>query len=318
MLNALLTARLSRGLHKHVAKATKQVTTRLAVVAACYNRKATTVRSLSALDQQTVRASARLDVFLLDDRSPDGTAGAVRAAFPAVHVLEGTGGLFWSGGMRLAFGEALKRDYDFYVWLNDDTILMPDALERLVKAYQTLRTSGRPNSIIVASVGDPHSGQVTYGGARRTSRIHPFKYALIQPADEPRECDVMNGNCVLIPRPVASLVGNMSSHYTHAISDHDYALRARRLGCSVWVAPGYFGTCSRNTAVGSREDAPLPLRKRWKQVCGPKGLPLRDWYHFSREHGGPLWPVFWLMPYARLLFTSLVAGLRQVLARDRC
>ena len=301
-----------------IAETTSGLKARVAVLAACYNRRATTLRALRALEQQTISASALLDVFLLDDRSPDGTADAVRAAFPAVRVFDGTGSLFWCGGMRVVFGEALKRDYDFYLWLNDDTVLLADAVDRLLRAYESLCATGRPNAVVVASVTDPDSGKLSYGGRCRASRIHPFKYALIEPGDEPRECHVMNGNCVLIPRRVAELVGNMSSHYSHATGDDDYALRARRLGCSVWVAPGYFGTCSRNTAVGSREDAPLPLRKRWKQVCGPKGLPLRDWYHFSREHGGPLWPVFWLMPYARLLFTSLVAGLRQVLARDRC
>ena len=290
---------------------------RLAVVAACYNRRTETVRALDALEKQTVRGSVRLDIFLLDDRSPDGTADAVRAAFPAVHVFDGTGSLFWSGGMRVVFGEALKQDYDFYLWLNDDTILLPDAVERLLKTYALLCASGRPNSIVVASVTDPDSGKLSYGGRRRTSRIHPFKYALVEPGDEPRQCDVMNGNCVLMPRVVAELVGNMSGHYAHSTGDDDYALRARRLGCSVWVAPAYFGTCPRNRVEGTWEDASLPLRDRWNKIQSPKGLPWRHWYHFSREHGGFFWLIFWLMPYARLLLTSLLARCAQLLPPGR-
>jgi len=291
--------------------------TRVAVVAACYNRRTETVRALDALEKQTVRGPIHLDTFLLDDRSPDGTAAAVRAHFSSVYVFDGTGFLFWSGGMRVAFGEALKRDYDFYLWLNDDTVLLVDAVDRLLRTYESLCATGRPNAIVVASVTDPDSGKLSYGGRCRTSRIHPFKYALIEPGDEPRECDVMNGNCVLIPRVVAELVGNMSSHYSHSTADDDYALRARRLGCSVWVAPGYFGTCPRNAVGGTWEDASLPLRERWAKIQSPKGLPWGHWYHFSREHGGFLWPIFWLMPYARLLLTSLVAGCAQLLPVGR-
>jgi len=88
---------------------------RAAVVAASFDRKETTIRCLHAVHGQSIRASWGMDVFLLDDASPDGTADAVRAAFPTVHVFDGTGTLFWSGGMRAVFGEVLKRDYDYYV-----------------------------------------------------------------------------------------------------------------------------------------------------------------------------------------------------------
>ena len=31
-----------------------------------------------------------------------------------------------------------------------------------------------------------------------------------------------------------------------------------------------------------------------------KGLPFRSWLHFTRRHGGLLWPLFFAWPYAKL------------------
>ena len=40
---------------------------------------------------------------------------------PDVRLLRGNGQLYWNGGMRRAFGEAMAADYDYYLWMNDDT-----------------------------------------------------------------------------------------------------------------------------------------------------------------------------------------------------
>jgi hypothetical protein len=36
-------------------------------------------------------------------------------------VLGGDGSLFWNGGMRLAYADAMRSDFDYYLWLNGDT-----------------------------------------------------------------------------------------------------------------------------------------------------------------------------------------------------
>ncbi len=120
----------------------------------------------------------------------------------------------------------------------------------------------------------------------------------------------MHGNCVLIPNEVAQRVGNMDAGYSHAIGDIDYALKAGKKGVSIWVAPGFVGTCSTNPIEGSWLDTSLSLRERWKHMNGPKGLPPSDWMLFARKHAGPFWPVFGAMPYIRLVLSSIKAKIR--------
>jgi GT2 family glycosyltransferase len=278
----------------------------IAALLTCYNRKAVTLAALARLFAQS--AAEEVTVFLVDDNSPDGSGEAVRAQFPQVRLLHGDGNLFWCGGMRRAFAAALEEDFDFYLWLNDDTMLEPGALDRMMNAYQWVAGRGDGKAIIAGSTRDPQSGRQTYGGLVRASRIHPFKYRMVEPGSEPLPCLTMNGNCVLIPRCVAERVQNLSAEFSHGIGDLDYGLRARQAGCSVWIAPGYIGSCAWNAPRGNFLDEKLPLRQRWRQMMTTKGLPPGEHMEYARRHGGPLWPVFWLLPYLRVVLGSLRIG----------
>ena len=103
---------------------------RTAVLITCHNRKPKTLACLTALFNQEPSPDVTIDVYLVDDGSTDGTTEEVHQTYPQVKILQGDGSLFWNGGMRKAFAEALKQDYDYYLWLNDDTVLYPEAMPR--------------------------------------------------------------------------------------------------------------------------------------------------------------------------------------------
>ncbi|MDR3764690.1 MAG: glycosyltransferase family 2 protein [Acidobacteriota bacterium] len=277
--------------------------TSIAVLLTCYNRKDTTLAALQRLYAQ--HGAGQFTVFLVDDNSPDGTASAVTAEFPQVRLLHGNGNLFWCGGMRMAFAAALAEDFDFYLWLNDDTMLADGAVSRLLDAYEKVRAGSGDAAILVGSTSDPQTNKITYGGYVRAGRIHPFHYRLVEPGSEPKPCLTMNGNCVLIPRAVARKVENLSAEFHHSIGDIDYGLRARAAGCQVWVAPGVAGACRHNDVRGSFIDQELTLGRRWHHLLSTKGLPPREHLVFCRRHGGWLWPVFWVLPYVRIILSSL-------------
>lgn len=284
---------------------------RIAIVLTSHNRRLATLSSLRSLFAQALPASVSLTVFLVDDGSTDETAEAVAAEFPQVRLLAGDGTLFWGGGMSKAFGEALEEDFDQYLWLNDDTVLDYAAIAGLLDTHRALSAGGCERAIVVGTTRDPETGLPTYGGVVRRSRIHPMKYCLVAPGTSAQECAAMNGNVVMIPRKVAQVVGNISRDYTHSMGDFDYALRARKLGCSVWVAPGYAGTCRRNKGANTWMDASLPLLQRLQKALTLKGLPPGEYLRFLRSHGGYLWPAFWIMPYVRVALVGIWPGSRK-------
>ncbi len=268
----------------------------LAVLMTCHNRKETTLECLKALEQQK---NINFNVYLVDDGSTDGTYEAVSKNYPSVNILQGDGNLFWVGGMRLAFAEALKTEYDYYLWLNDDTILETGALATLLKHHRDLKAQGNPDAIVVGSTKDPFTGKPTYGGAKRTKLWYSKKFEFVEPAQELQECETMYGNCVLIPNSVACKVGNIDPAFIHTMGDVDYGLRARQLGCSIWAAPEYVGICTKNSVAGSWADTNTSVYTRFKKALQPKGFPLKPWTIFCQRYSGTLWFIYWLFPYVR-------------------
>ena len=277
----------------------------VALLMACHNRRDRTLAALAALHAQEQRIPSTVHVYLLDDDSSDGTVLAVQEQFPQTRILHGDGSLYWNGGMRRAFQEAKKNDPDYYLWLNDDTTLYPTALDTLLSTAKWATEQGDKLFVVVGSVQDAISGQHTYGGMMHDSWWHRLKFRPVHPSGIPLQCHTMNGNCVLVSRSVARVVGNLSKAFTHAFGDLDYGLRVRYLGANLWVAPGYLGVCPRNSHEGTWLDSNLPFRKRLRMMTGPKGVPPGEFWIFARRHGGSFWPLFWLLPYRRILNGAL-------------
>lgn len=274
---------------------------RIAVLISCHNRKAKTLKCLEALFQNAIPQGSSLGVILVDDGSTDDTSREVQQRFPHVEVLHGDGSLFWNKAMHLAFAHAMEIGFDAYLWLNDDTLLYQDALQRLLGTLRQLDADTRKSAIVVGSTQDPNTGEITYGGVVKRGPLHPFSYSLMRPNELPVPCDTMNGNCVLVPDQVARRLGNLEPRFAHAMGDTDYGLRATAAGIGVWVAPGYVGQCARNPASGGFTDRSLPRLQRWKKMMQPKGLPPASWWVFTRRHGGPLWPLYWIWPYIKVM-----------------
>lgn len=287
-------------------------TARLAVILTCFNRVEKTTMCLSEVYDQAIPDFPNLEVFLVDDGSSDGTADAVREQYPDVHLIVGDGSLFWNMGMHRAFGEALAGEFDYYLWLNDDTHLYEGAIAALLNAHEALSTKGESSSIIVPSTKDPDTGEFSYGGYRRGQSIihNPLKLDLVGPTDTLEQCDTFCGNCVLIPKEVASRVGNISDRYQHRWGDCDYGFRALEKGCKSWIVPGYWAECESNPLADRWRDSSLSFSDRIAELHSLKGLGKQDWYSFTRRHGGLLWPIIWAKPYLDIAIDSLRNSLK--------
>ena len=119
-------------------------------VVVTYNRRDLLLESLAAVLGQT-RAPDK--AIVVDNASEDGTAAAVRDAFPAVHLAElkhnsgGAGG--FAAGMALALAEGAD-----LIWLmDDDTVPEPGALSALLAARdRMLARAGRAPALVASQV----------------------------------------------------------------------------------------------------------------------------------------------------------------------
>lgn len=267
----------------------------IAVLLTCFNRKELTLNCLKMLSKQKAD-NFTLDIYLVDDGCTDGTSQIVRAKFPDVNIIRGTGALYWNGGMRLAWQRALSTKPDFYLWVNDDSFIYKDAVSNLLKSYENLIDKNQEAGAILGSMVDPDSKSLTYGGRAKAKGMNPLSIGkIIQPVNEAIKCDFVNGNLTLIPRNTVDRIGILSDKFTHSMGDFDYGLRAKNAGLDCWVAPGVYGECSANPIKGSWQDKSLPISERIKKMNAITQLPpVCEWKYFVKQHGGVLWPLLYL------------------------
>jgi GT2 family glycosyltransferase len=281
----------------------------IAVLLTSHNRAEKTLAALQHVFEQHWLHSAALTVYLVDDGCTDGTPARVSARFPAVRIIAGSGELFWAGGMALAFATALRQGHEFYLWLNDDTMIFSDALARLLRTYTLLRQQrGASDHIVVGATRDPETGQLTSSGLRSTP-FRPLHFSRIAPSDTPQPCTTFQGNCVLIPAAVAEDVGSIDESFRHYLGDIDYGLRAAQKRHEIWLAPHFAGSCASDLRAPFTAEGRNALGTAISRLRHPKGLNLAngtlysfsEWAHFAARHGGPLWVIHFLSPYRRLV-----------------
>ena len=261
-----------------------------ATLITCHNRRDATLACLGRLYGQVLPPGHLLSTTLVDDGSTDGTGDAVGDTFPQVEVLHGDGNLYWCGGMRKAWSHAAAGDPDYYLLLNDDTVLESHAVASL------LEICGVPESrrIAIAAIREPGTDTISYGGSVRETGKPPVD-------GTPRPCDTFNANCVLVPRAVFQEMGMFHTAYTHAMGDTDYGLQATKRGIGLLQSGAYLGECPRNPTTGGWRDRSLPRKKRFKALQSPKGLPFREWMEFNRRNAGWKWPYYTVSPWLRIL-----------------
>jgi len=249
----------------------------IATLLTVYNRREKTLKCLKALADCSLPENYAIDIYLVDDGCTDGTTEAVVEHFPQVNIIHGTGNLFWNRGMHLAWTTAVKtKDYDFYMWLNDDTILYPNAILELIETSESVNHQ----SIICGSTcATNDSSKITYGGRNNIETV-------IVPNGEKQICKYINGNILLAPLYVYSIVGTNDPFFIHAVGDYDYGLRAHKLGINSIVTPNTLGICDDRSNFAAWCNTKTPVIKRLKLLYSPLGNHPIQFFVYENRHFG--------------------------------
>jgi GT2 family glycosyltransferase len=170
--------------------------------------------------------------FLVLDRECAEHGG--RGADPALLLVDDGGNLGFAGGNNVGMRYALARgDADFLWLLNNDTVVEPDCLTRMVRR---LRDHPRPATCgsRVLFYADPDVVQALGGGRfNRWTAISSQSLGRFLPADQPvdtvtieRQLSYIVGCSWLLPRSYLEDVGLMDESYFLYYEEVDWVLRA--------------------------------------------------------------------------------------------
>lgn len=269
----------------------------------CHNRRELTINALSCLHLQELPGNFLIEHILVNDASTDGTIEAVKRYFPDIEIIDGTGNLYWAGGMRYGWEQSIKdKEFDYLFVYNDDVTLESDAIFRLMEtSFTFMAAGGVKENVIVGAFRSLQHGRTTYSGVRRASSWHPLRFEKVDPDSMKYiSVDTLNMNAALISKHVLNEIGFLSDYFVHGGADYDYGLKVIKSGGVVLLCPGYLGFCETNDDDENYITDAVSLISCYKNLLSVKKQPIKQRMRYYAKHGGFFWPLLWLMPYFTL------------------
>lgn len=218
----------------------------LTVIIVSYNTRALTLRCLETLYATTHRT--RFRCILVDNRSADGSAEAVAAAFPQVELIPATENLGFARANNLA---AAGTATEWLLLLNPDTECHEGAVDTLLDFARAHPEAGIAGGRTVFPDGSLNPGSCMM-------RITPWSVfcsavgltpvfrgtTLFNPEfiggwkrDSVRRVDIVQGSFFMIPRALWNRLGGFNPRYFMYGEEADMCLRARKLGYRPMITP---------------------------------------------------------------------------------
>lgn len=182
-----------------------------------------------------------LEILLVDNGSPDGSGERLHRRFPTLPYLQTGANLGYTGGNNRGIEYALERGAEYVLVLNNDTLVEPGCVRRLVEAALACPSAGAVGPKIVYE-SDPN--RVWFGGGEfswlRATGLHRNEGEPDRDPQgaEPQRVTFLTGCCLLLPAAAIRDVGAFEEDFFAYAEDVDLSLRLRRGGYDLLYQPG--------------------------------------------------------------------------------
>lgn len=200
------------------------------------NRRDDTLACIASLRAMTYPT----EIVVIDNVSADGSAEAIRAAYPDVTILETGTRLGYTTGNNFGFDHVLSTmDADAVFVLNEDTLAEPDMLERLVAEFEARGAK----AVVGPEVRYADEPQLIWcaGGAidwRRGYTVNLEIDTLTKGTDRPSfDAPFIVGCAMLIPIEALRTVGGFDPRYFIYWEEVDWCVRAQSAGYGMRIVP---------------------------------------------------------------------------------
>ncbi len=249
-------------------------------------------------------------VLVLDNGSTDGSVPAIRAAFPDVEIVPLDENLGYAGNNNVGIRAALDRAADWVFVLNEDTVLAPDCLTRLMSV-----AASDPRIGVLGPMVYHHDEPTVIQSAG--GRLGPYWISSHLGQNEvdrgqfrePRPVEWISGCAILVRRAVIEQVGPFDARFFLYWEETEWCVRAAKAGWRIVHVPAariwhkgvqrlyrprpavvYYSTRNRLLTL-SKHAAPLPARLvAWGQIVRTlTSWTIRPKWRHLREHRDAMW-----------------------------
>jgi len=219
----------------------------LSIIVVSYNTRDLTLAALTAASRSLADSDLAYEVLIVDNASPDGSADAVRQAFPGVTLIANDE----NRGFAAANNQGLAASQGRHaVLLNPDTAVLDDALTQLVRFLNEHPHAGAcAPSLLYADGGFQHNA-FRFPGLAQTfldffplhgriaeSRLNGRYPRSLCERGQPFPIDHPLGACLMVRRAAIDQVGLMDEGYFMYVEEIDWCRRIQAAGWGVYCVP---------------------------------------------------------------------------------
>jgi GT2 family glycosyltransferase len=235
---------------------------RLSIIIVNYNSGHYLEKCLKSIYAETKQLP--FDIWIVDNNSKDTSFSMIRRNYPLVNLIENKENI----GFARANNDAIQKCRgDYVLLLNPDTLILENAIEKMVKfldenpqtgiaGCRVLNEDGTLQLACRRSIPSPGVAFFRLIGLSRlfpTSRtMASYNLTYLDP-DKPHEVDAVSGAFLMIRRKVVDKIGALDENFFMYGEDLDFCVRTKKAGWIVMYFPDakiihYKGECSRTNS----------------------------------------------------------------------
>lgn len=204
------------------------------------------------------------DIWVVDNNSKDASVSMIRRNYPLVNLIENKENI----GFARANNDAIRKSTgDYVLLLNPDTLILENAIEKMVKFLDENPRTGIAGCKVLNEDGTlqlacrrsiPAPG-VAFFRLTGLSRLFPnsktmakYNMTYLDP-DKPHEVDAVSGAFLMIRMKVVDKIGTLDENFFMYGEDLDFCIRTKKAGWIVMYFPSaqiihHKGECSRTNS----------------------------------------------------------------------
>jgi hypothetical protein len=190
-----------------------------------------------------------MDIWVVDNNSRDGSIPMLKSMFPVVKVVVNPTNVGFSRANNAAISQSRS---DYVLLLNPDTLIIEDAIERMVKFMNEhpevgiagCKVLNRDGTLQLACRRSIPTPKVAFYRLTGLSRLFPRSKAIAkynmtyESPEQTHEVDAVSGAFLMIRRKVVEEIGLLDERFFMYGEELDWCLRAKRAGWAVAYHPG--------------------------------------------------------------------------------
>ena len=271
----------------------------LSIIIVNWNTKDLLIQCLTSISKMI--QGYKMEIFVVDNGSQDGSGSEVKKTFPFVHIIENERNL----GFAKAVNQGLQKASGRYVLLlNPDTQVKDGAIERLVSFMDAHPRAAISGAQLLNSDGSKQNSIANFPSLA-TDLFNKSLLRWLFPNrfpgkenkySEPIAVDSVIGACMMVRREAMEQVGLLDEDYFLFLEETDWCYRMKRAGWKIYHVP-------QAEVYHFQGKSAEVERKRAKVEY------FRSRYHFFKKNRGNLqWFILLSGLMIRLVFELFFAG----------